>query len=163
GHALPGDAATHSVVAAGGILMSDAMWRTHSCVPCRDSSRRMGRASTRVWTRHAGVRAPQLKLLALAILCSIPAWAATLEQPVGLVLTSDGLKLLRQGANLPLEARPGDLLFTGDTLQAGSGTATFLFCPDKTWQRAGAGSVVVMDVRSLRFTAAEKRPAAVCL
>ena len=43
------------------------LWRTHSCVPCPHScghkrlvsSRRI--VSTGVWTRHAGVRAPQIE------------------------------------------------------------------------------------------------------
>jgi hypothetical protein len=43
-------------------------WRTHSCVPCRDSSRHLSPASSqpeaspRVATRHARVRAPLLSL-----------------------------------------------------------------------------------------------------
>src|SRR5262249_58625606 len=38
------------------------LWRTHSCVPCRHSCWHLWpprQASTRVWTRHARVRAPQ--------------------------------------------------------------------------------------------------------
>jgi hypothetical protein len=39
------------------------LWRTHSCVPCRDSSRHLDRARIgvgRVPTRHARVRAPRI-------------------------------------------------------------------------------------------------------
>src|SRR6478672_5253613 len=47
------------------------MWRTHSCVPRRDSSRRFfgpeHRASTRVSTRHAGVRAPRFSMRTLTL------------------------------------------------------------------------------------------------
>jgi hypothetical protein len=38
------------------------LWRTHSCVPCRDSSRHIfaDQTSTRVSMQHAGVRAPHV-------------------------------------------------------------------------------------------------------
>src|SRR5580698_9615023 len=44
-----------------------SLWRTHSCVPCRDSYRHVfarahEEASARLPTRHAGVRAPLLVL-----------------------------------------------------------------------------------------------------
>ena len=53
------------------------------------------------------------------------------EEPVGLVLSATGSKLLRAATETPLAARAGDLLFSGDGLRTESGPASFLFCPAK--------------------------------
>ena len=58
-------------------------------------------------------------------------FADTKEEPVGLVLTATGSKLLRADTETPLAARPGDLLFAGDGLRTETGPASFLFCPAK--------------------------------
>ncbi len=42
-----------------------------------------------------------------------PLRADTKEEPVGLVLSATGSKLLRADTETPLAARPGDLLFCG--------------------------------------------------
>jgi tetratricopeptide (TPR) repeat protein len=54
------------------------------------------------------------------------------EEPVGLVLSATGSKLLRAATETPLVARAGDLLFSGDGLRTETGPASFLFCPAKT-------------------------------
>jgi tetratricopeptide (TPR) repeat protein len=51
---------------------------------------------------------------------------------VGLVLSATGSKLLRADTETPLDARAGDLLFTGDGIKTDNGPASFLFCPGKT-------------------------------
>jgi hypothetical protein len=45
------------------------------------------------------------------------------EEPVGLVLSATGSKLLRADTETPLAARPGDLLFAGDGLRTEGGPA----------------------------------------
>jgi len=57
---------------------------------------------------------------------------ARADEPVGLVLSPGGSKLLRANTETPLAARPGDLLFAGDSLRTESAAASFLFCPAKT-------------------------------
>lgn len=57
--------------------------------------------------------------------------AAPLEQPVGLMLSSGGSRVLRAGTETPLAARPGDLLFVGDEVSTKDAPASFLFCPGK--------------------------------
>jgi tetratricopeptide (TPR) repeat protein len=57
--------------------------------------------------------------------------ADTKEEPVGLILSAVGSKLMRADTETQLSARPGDLLFTGDGLKTETGPASFLFCPGK--------------------------------
>ena len=53
--------------------------------------------------------------------------ANQLEQPVGLVLASQGATLHRSGDASALGAKAGDILFAGDSLKANGGTAAFQF------------------------------------
>lgn len=57
--------------------------------------------------------------------------AADLEQPVGVMLSAGGSKVLRAGTETPLASRPGDLLFVGDELRASDAAASFLFVLEK--------------------------------
>jgi tetratricopeptide (TPR) repeat protein len=58
-------------------------------------------------------------------------WAQKKEEPVGLVLVPGGGKVLRSNTETPLDARSGDILFSGDVLRTGSGFSTVLYCPAK--------------------------------
>src|SRR5947209_14858662 len=83
---------------------------------------------------------------AVLIVLSVPVVAAgqELEQPVGLVTGSRGAKLRRLNTELPLTVKAGDILFPGDAVIADGGTATFLFCPEKSSQTlSGSGKVLV--------------------
>ena len=64
-------------------------------------------------------------------LLALVAFGDTKEEPVRLVLSTTGGKLLRADTETPLAARPGDLLFAGDGLRTEAGPASFLFCPGK--------------------------------
>jgi tetratricopeptide (TPR) repeat protein len=64
------------------------------------------------------------------------------EDPVGLILSPGGGKLLRANTETPLDARAGDLLFTGDGLRTAAGPASFLFCPGKTLDTLSASGEV---------------------
>src|SRR5271170_5226694 len=81
---------------------------------------------------HTSVNAARMSACAtILILLSAAAFADTKEEPVGLVLSATGAKLLRADTETPLAARPGDLLFAGDGLKTENGPAAFLFCPGK--------------------------------
>src|SRR5260370_38561577 len=69
----------------------------------------------------------------------------TKEEPVGLVLSAAGSKLLRADTETPLGARPGDLLFTGDGLRTESSAASFLFCPSKAPDTLGPPGYVALE------------------
>src|ERR1700754_905338 len=87
----------------------------------------------------------------LAVL-SVPfaATAQELEQPVGLVTGSKGAKLRRFNTELPLTAKSGDILFPGDALIADGGTATFLFCPEKSSQTLSGSGDVLLERKQLK-------------
>lgn len=69
-----------------------------------------------------------LKSVLVLALLGPHAWA---DQPVGLILSPGGSKVLRANTETPLSARPGDMLFAGDGLKTESSEASFLFCPAK--------------------------------
>jgi len=69
--------------------------------------------------------------LALAFLPLGALAADSREEPVGLVLSAGGSKLLRANTETPLNARDGDMLFSGDGLRTEGNPASFLFCPAK--------------------------------
>src|SRR5881227_3336998 len=75
------------------------------------------------------------------------------EDPVGLVLSAGGGKLLRANTETPLAARPGDLLFTGDGLKTESSAASSLFCPAKTIQTLSPSGEVRFDAKQPRVKA----------
>src|ERR1700680_1528921 len=68
---------------------------------------------------------------ACLLLTATPLWADQRQEPVGLVLSAGGSKLLRANTETPLSARAGDLLFAGDGLKTETGATSFLFCPAK--------------------------------
>src|SRR4051812_43182929 len=74
-----------------------------------------------------------LKIRAVASLVfwfALPIFGAEApEQPLGLILSAPGGKLVRLNSETPLAAKAGDLLFAGDTLRTDASTASFLFCP----------------------------------
>jgi len=78
--------------------MQRRTWRTHSCVPRRQSCRRLAPqnedASRRVSTRHARVRAPQVaSILACLTFASLAAAQTRYPSPDDLVLSPDGTRL----------------------------------------------------------------------
>ncbi len=76
------------------------------------------------------------RMSACATMIAFVAFADTKEEPVGLVLSATGSKLLRADTETPLAARPGDLLFAGDGLRTETGPASFLFCPGEVARHA---------------------------
>jgi tetratricopeptide (TPR) repeat protein len=90
--------------------------------------------------------------------------ADTKEEPVGLVLSAAGSKLLRADTETPLAARPGDLLFAGDGLRTETGPASFLFCPGKSLDTLTASGEVRLDAKAPKVRAGKmtEQPARAC-
>src|ERR1039458_10289622 len=105
-----------------------------------------------------------MRKVVLMFLCAAIAFADTKEEPVGLVLTATGSKLLRADTETPLAARPGDLLFAGDGLKTESSPASFLFCPAKAIDTLGPAGEVRLDTKQTKVKAGKitEQPARAC-
>ncbi|HVY95009.1 MAG TPA: caspase family protein, partial [Bryobacteraceae bacterium] len=75
------------------------------------------------------------------------------EEPVGLLLTSTGGKVLRQNTETPLAARPGDVIFSGDELKAETGASSYLYCPAKQSQSVDQGADLLFDAKQIKVKA----------
>src|SRR5580704_5485174 len=100
----------------------------------------------------------------LLLVAGALAWADTKEEPVGLVLSAGGSKLLRADTETPLGARPGDLLFAGDALRTETSPASFLFCPAKAIHTLGPAGEVRLDAKQPKVKAGKisEQPARAC-
>jgi tetratricopeptide (TPR) repeat protein len=100
----------------------------------------------------------------LAILLAACAWADQREQPVGLVLSAGGSQLRRSDTETPLAARSGDLLFSGDILKTDTGSASFLFCPEKAVETMAPLTEVRMEAAKPRVKTGKlsQQPAHTC-
>src|SRR5262252_4159333 len=107
------------------------------------------------------------KLWLLILLApSLPLLAeAPKEEPVGVVLSATGGKLLRADTETPLAARPGDLLFSGDGLRTENGSASFLFCPGKSLDTLTPSGEVRLDAKApkVRTGKITEQPAHACV
>ncbi|MEO7649621.1 MAG: caspase family protein, partial [Bryobacteraceae bacterium] len=72
------------------------------------------------------------------------------EEPVGLIMSAAGAKLLRSGTETALAARAGDILFTGDVLKSESAAARFAYCPSKSSQALDAGGDVLLEAKQIK-------------
>jgi tetratricopeptide (TPR) repeat protein len=86
------------------------------------------------------------------------------EQPVGLVLSANGSKLLRANTETALAARAGDLLFSGDGLRTDTGASSFLFCPAKAIETLGPSGEVRLDAKGPKVKTGKisEQPARAC-
>jgi protein O-mannosyl-transferase len=100
----------------------------------------------------------------LIVLCAALGFADTKEEPVGLVLSATGTKLLRADTETPLAARPGDLLFSGDGLRTETGPASFLFCPAKSLDTLMPAGEVRLDAKATKVKSGKisEQPARAC-
>jgi len=88
----------------------------------------------------------------------LAAAADTREEPVGLVLSAPGGKVLRANTETPLAARAGDILFSGDSLRAIGAPASFLYCPGKSSQTLDSGGEVLLDTKQLKVKSGKLDP-----
>ncbi len=99
-----------------------------------------------------------------ALLVVLPAWGDQKEEPVGLVLSAGGSKLLRANTETPLSARAGDLLFSGDGLRTETMAASFLFCPAKAIETLSPSGEVRLEAKQPKVRAGKisEQPARAC-
>ena len=102
--------------------------------------------------------------VAVLLVCAAASFADTKEEPVGLILSATGSKLLRADTETPLAARPGDLLFTGDGLRTETGPASFLFCPAKSLDTLSPSGEVRLDAKAPKVKSGKisEQPARAC-
>ncbi|MDP8979563.1 MAG: tetratricopeptide repeat protein [Acidobacteriota bacterium] len=79
-----------------------------------------------------------------------PAVWADKEDPVGLILSPGGSKVLRADTLTPLGARVGDLLFAGDGIRTADAPASYLFCPAKASETLGPASEARFDAKQTK-------------
>src|SRR3984957_8946396 len=105
-----------------------------------------------------------LVFITIAAVCFGAAGEPAKEQPVGLVLSPNGSKLLRADTETPLAARGGDLLFSGDGLRTDTGAASFLFCPSKAIETLGPSGEVRLDLKQPKVKTGKisEQPARAC-
>ena len=101
---------------------------------------------------------------AILLLLSVPGLADNNDEPVGLVLSATGSKLLRANTETPLDARAGDLLFTGDGIRTANAPASFLFCPAKTLDTLTASGEVHFEAKAPKVKTGKvtEQPARAC-
>ena len=102
---------------------------------------------------------------ALAVLVPALFAADAKEEPVGLILTAQGGKVLRANTETALAARSGDILFSGDSLQAIGSQASFLYCPNKASETLDPGGEVLLNTSALKVKTGKldaPRPVGAC-
>jgi tetratricopeptide (TPR) repeat protein len=87
------------------------------------------------------------------------------EPPQALVLAATGAQVLRAGSELPLTARPGEVLFSGDSLRTAEGSVTLIACAAKSQQTISNGADVLFEARGPKLRAGriiDTKPAEGC-
>jgi tetratricopeptide (TPR) repeat protein len=104
------------------------------------------------------------RLITFLLVAAGLALADTKEEPVGLILSAAGSKLLRADTETPLDARAGDLLFAGDGLRTVTSAASFLFCPLKAIDTLGPAGEVRLELKQPKVKAGKisEQPARAC-
>ena len=96
----------------------------------------------------------------------VPAGADTKDGPVGMLIVSGDAKLLRANTETALDAKPPDLLFSGDSIRTGGKPATFLFCAGKSTQTLGPSGEVRFEATQVKLKSGkmiEQKPSGSCL
>src|ERR1700722_1700591 len=104
-------------------------------------------------------------LLCLSVFTGSGLLADTPDGPVGMLLAAGDAKVLRANTETPLDAKPTDLLFTGDAIRTGAAPATFLFCSGKTTQTLGPAGEARFEAAQVRVKTGKitaQKPAGSC-
>ena len=112
-----------------------------------------------------GLSAPLRLVGLLLVSCVALAAQEAAEAPLALILTGGGAKILRSGSELPLTAKPGDILFSGDALRSEGGSVIFLACTGSTEQALSPDGDVLFEARGPKLRAGryvDQKPAAGC-
>jgi len=116
-------------------------------------------------SRHALKRILKSSLLLLpcgqlAIIADAP------ETPVGILLSASDAKVMRANSTNPVDAKPSDLLFSGDSIRTGSAPASYLFCAGKSRQTLAPKGEAVFEATQVRVKKgklAAEQPADSCM
>lgn len=93
-------------------------------------------------------------------------FADTPETPVGILLFASDAKVVRANSIVPVDAKPSDLLFSGDSIHTGSAPASYLFCAGKSRQTLapkGEALFEATQVRVKKGKLAAQQPAGSCM
>jgi tetratricopeptide (TPR) repeat protein len=107
-----------------------------------------------------------VRVMAASLLAVLCVRAQQMERPVGLVLSANGGKLLRAGTELPLTARDGDVLYSGDGIVSGARPMTALYCPESVSVRLEPNGQLRAEGERLRVMSGrvgERTPVSACL
>lgn len=88
------------------------------------------------------------------------------ETPVGILLSASDAKVVRANSTVPVDAKPSDLLFSGDSIRTGSAPASYLFCAGKSRQTLapkGEALFEAAEVRVKKGKLATQQPAGSCM
>jgi Caspase domain len=116
-----------------------------------------------MFTTRRGIRSWKLVLVSASLLVLRAQESA--EPPQALILAASGAHLVRARSELPLSAKPGEILFSGDTLLADGGPATFLSCTAKSQQTISTGADILFEAHGPKVRAGKitgQQPAAGC-
>ena len=100
----------------------------------------------------------RLSWLAILIPVCLLAQQPSREEPVGVFLSPGGAKVIRQASETALAARPGDILFDGDTVRAEAGSATFLYCPTSVSQTLQPNTMVLLQSKQMKVKSGSLGP-----
>jgi hypothetical protein len=88
------------------------------------------------------------------------------ETPVGILLSASDAKVVRANSTNPVDAKPSDLLFSGDSIRTGSAPASYLFCAGKSRQTLAPKGEALFEadqVRVRKGKLAAQQPAGSCM
>ena len=88
------------------------------------------------------------------------------ETPVGILLSTGDAKILRANSTTPVDAKPSDLVFSGDSIRTGSAPASYLFCAGKSRQTLAPKGEALFEadqVRVRKGKLASQQPAGSCM
>jgi tetratricopeptide (TPR) repeat protein len=91
-----------------------------------------------------------MRALALFLFISIAAAEIKREEPVGLMLLPGGAKIIRPGAETPLSAKAGEVLFAGDAIRTEAAAASFLYCPGKSSQSLAPSGEALLESAAIK-------------
>jgi hypothetical protein len=88
------------------------------------------------------------------------------ETPVGILLSAGDAKILRANSTTPVDAKPSDLVFSGDSIRTGSAPASYLFCAGKSRQTLAPKGEALFEADQVRIRKgklAAQQPAGSCM
>jgi hypothetical protein len=93
-------------------------------------------------------------------------FADTPETPVGILLSAGDAKVLRANSTSAVDAKPSDLLFSGDSIRTGSAPASYLFCAGNSRQTLAPKGEALFEATQVsvkKGKLAAQQPAGSCL